>query len=307
MDKKVTLVLGGGGARGFAHIGLLKALEENQIRIHQIIGVSIGAIVGGLYAFYADAAIVEQRMREFLFSEEFKKKHYYDLRDDLDKISDSFWDQVVKVVKERIVINLAASKIALTDGEDLAEGIHRLYKEIHSFGDVKIPFKCLATDLISGEPVIFDKGDIKFAVRASASIPGYFPPLEYGSMLLVDGAVANNIPANIAREVCPNHLIIVSDVSETIDKKVELDSVYDVIIRSANITQYQYRKHLIKLGDVVIEHPVGKYVWYDFEKFDQLIELGQKATREKIDEIRKKLRKRLFSFDSIMKWFGKTV
>ncbi|RMG41844.1 MAG: hypothetical protein D6732_01930, partial [Methanobacteriota archaeon] len=141
MDKKLTLVLGGGGARGFAHIGLLKALDAQKIKIDQIIGVSIGAIVGGLYAYYGDAVIVEQNMHEFLFSEEFRKKHVYNMREDMEKVSDSFWDQVVKVVKERIVINLAASKVALTDGEDLREGIEHLYQEIRSFEDLKIPFK----------------------------------------------------------------------------------------------------------------------------------------------------------------------
>ncbi|RMG22877.1 MAG: hypothetical protein D6732_25295 [Methanobacteriota archaeon] len=187
----------------------------------------------------------------------------------------------------------------MTDGEDLKEGIEHLYQEIRSFEDLKIPFKCVATDLISGEPVIMDKGDIRFAVRASACIPGYFPPLEYGEMILVDGAVANNIPANLARQAAQNHVILISDVSETIHKKVELNSVYDVIIRSANITQYQYRKHLIKLGDIVVEHPVGNFVWYDFEQFDHLVELGYKTTMEKMPEIEKKLKGRFFSFDNI--------
>ncbi|GAB4179357.1 MAG: hypothetical protein Kow00108_15350 [Calditrichia bacterium] len=302
--SKICLVLGGGGARGFAHIGLLKELERHQIKIDSIVGVSIGAIVGGLYSYFRDADQVERHLKNFLFSDEFKANHIYDLKEEYDQITDSFWDQVVKVVKERIIINVAASKLAMTDGTDLEDGINHLFSEIQDFSQLNIPFHCLATDLITGNPKIYSDGNLKEAIRASANVPGYFPPITNGDEILVDGAVANNLPANVARELYPGYKVIISDVSESINKKLTMKSVYDVVIRCAGITQYQYANFLKSFADVVIENDVGDVVWYDFAKFDELVEKGRQAAKLKINEIKRVAGKESSFFHMIKKIFN---
>lgn len=291
--KKVALVLGGGGSRGFAHIGLLKALEEHQIPVDLIIGVSAGAIVGGLYAYYRSAEILEQKIRDFLFSEEFFRKYSAMKRNA--RPSDSFFHQIAQKVKERLILNTAATKIALSDEKDLQQGINTLFQGISFFEELRIPFICVASDLISGEPVFFTSGNLQTAIRASSSIPGIFPPVPHGNWLLVDGAATNNLPADYVRNHYPNYLIIASDVSENIDLKTELDSAYDIVVRSSNILQYNYQKKLRQFADIVIRHEVGNFHWSDFDHFDQLVRLGYEKSLQFMPEIRQK-RKFPFSF-----------
>ncbi len=166
-DKKVGIALGNGGAKGISHIGILEVLEKNNIKIDEISGCSIGAIVGGAYA----AGVSIEKMKEIAFSINLKKTlNLFDFTN----------PSTGGIVKGKIV-------------EEFLEDI----LPVRRFENLKIPFKCVATDIKSGKEVIFDKGDLVPAIRASISIPGFFMPYEYQGKLLVDGGVINPVPVNL--------------------------------------------------------------------------------------------------------------
>lgn len=166
-DKKVGIALGSGGAKGISHIGILEVLEKNNIKISEISGCSIGAIVGGVYA----AGVSIERMKEIAFSIDLKKTlNLFDFTN----------PSTGGIVKGKIV-------------EEFLENI----LPVKRFESLKIPFRCIATDIKSGKEVIFDKGDLIPAIRASISIPGFFMPYEYQGKLLVDGGVVNPVPVNL--------------------------------------------------------------------------------------------------------------
>ncbi len=281
--KKIGLVLVGGGARGFAHIGVLRKLEKASVHIDYIVGVSMGGVVGALYSYHRNADKVEEIIKNYIGSEKYKNTKIPTI--DRDEPSDDFWGQFARKIKQQIVINIAAYKDSLTSGDEIAEAVNMLLPDVKDFTDLKIPFACVASDLVTGEEVLFDKGDLHFALRASASIPGYLPPIRHENMVLADGAVANNIPANLMREVYRPDLVVISDVSQKVLPQTEFESVYDVIVRSINITHNKYRKQLLNYGDIIINCRVGSYPWYAFNEIDKIIKKGEEAADNKLDEI----------------------
>ncbi|MFQ5583010.1 MAG: patatin-like phospholipase family protein, partial [Calditrichia bacterium] len=194
---KIALVLGGGGARGLAHIGVLKVLERENIKFDMIVGCSFGALVGGMYAQTPDVYIVERRFKFFEKSREYRDLGVKMLqRPSFD--SEDFLKQFARNIRDRVLLNVIINKISVLKQERLANTIKFLIKS-GNIEETEIPFYCNATDLVSGRPFLFKKGDIRTAVRASTTIPGYFPPVEVGNKKLVDGAVTYNLPIKFAR------------------------------------------------------------------------------------------------------------
>lgn len=293
---KIGLVLAGGGARGLAHIGLLRQLEKEGIKVDYIMGVSMGAIIGALYAYYLNADKIQQICEDFITSDQFEKTHISEINQEIE--NDNFWGHFARRVKQQIVINIAAYKSSLVDKHVIEDALHSLLKNIKGFDDLKLPFSCIATDLISGEAVILDKGHLFQALSASATIPGFLPPMGSDHRILVDGAVANNIPADLIRKKYHPDIVIVSDVSESIDRPFSTESIYDIIIRSSNVTHNQYRKHLLHYSDIIVEHTVGSYPWYMFEKYKEIIIAGEESAKTKMGSLKKMIKEKssFFSF-----------
>lgn len=283
--KKIGLVLAGGGARGLAHIGVLKELEKANIPIDYIMGVSMGAIIGALYAYYQDAQTIEKIVIDYINSDPFKKVTFPDVEDPA--ITESFWNHFTKKLKTTIVINLAAYKISIEENDHLVEAVNSFLGPVSSFDQLKIPFGCVSTDLIEGKSVFINEGNIKEAVVASASIPGFLPPNKQNGYLLVDGAVANNIPANLIREIYKPDVVITSAFPSMLEKNENYDSIYDIAIRSASINYQHYQDLLLKFSDIVIKSRVEKYSWQEFEKANELIAAGEDAASEQLNKILK--------------------
>lgn len=283
MSKKlrVGLALGGGGARGLAHIGVLKALEANKIPIDIIAGTSIGAVAGAVYALHLNASVLEERALAFLqdpvFQESgvelFKKK----------KAAENFFGQVSKYVKERIVINLAHSRPSLVGGRRVARVVEFMIED-RNFESCQIPFACVATDLVTGEEVIFRRGSLRQAVAASMSIPGFLPPVRYDGRLLVDGAVVAPVPINACRLLGAD-VIIAVDVSQPMSSGNTFENVVDIIFRSNSILSYQYKQMLLDYADVVISPNVGEVHWSDFQNVRPLVAEGERAAQQMLPQI----------------------
>jgi NTE family protein len=287
---KLGLILGGGGARGLAHIGLIKVLEKNNVKIPCITGTSMGALIGGMYAQNPDAIWVEQRVREFLSSEKFKKAGRNYFRQQTSYEPEDLLQSLGREIKKRIIINLAAHRKSLMKGERLTLAVNDLIRD-GNIEDTKIPFACSATDLKLGEAVIFNKGNIRKAITASASIPGFIPPLDNEGRLLVDGSICDNFPVDAARQMGAD-LIVASNVSLNIDNLTGLDNLIDIIIRSNSISTHFINQLLLEKVDFVFSPDTGDTHWSEFDKFEKLFKKGEQAAEEGISDLLKFIKRK---------------
>jgi len=283
---KKALVLGGGGARGLAHLGVLRILEKEGFRPDLIVGCSIGAIIGGMYAQTPDIQKVEKRVYEFFESEAYQNLNINRVQRGLaSENGDDLLHHVARNLMRTVFVNMVANRQSILDKEEVDEAINFLIRE-GNIRDTRIPFACNAVDLVTGKSILFKEGDMRQAIRASSSIPGYVMPVQQNSEYLVDGAVADALPTDYARKLGADFIISV-DVSQEIKPRQDFQSVFDIILRANMITlDYLYRQNL-QSADLLIRPEVGKYNWYDFQKIDRLIKTGEDAAREKRMEIRR--------------------
>ena len=283
--KKVGLVLGGGGAKGAAEVGVLKVLEEADIPIDYIAGTSIGAIVGGLYAIGYDAADIDSLYRNqdwlFLLSDQVKRE------------SETF---LSKEEREKYIVHIPLSKerkVSLPTGYVKGQNIFNLfskltvgYHQVDDFSNLPIPYRCVAVDLVDGKEVVFSSGSLPMAMRASMSIPGVFAPVEWKGKMLVDGGALNNLPVDVAREMGADVIICV-DLSTGWKKKEELKSASSVVDQLiAMMGQTKYRKNKMET-DLYINPSLKGFTAASFqpEAIDTMIQRGELAARQKWGEL----------------------
>lgn len=249
---KVALVLGGGAARGFAHVGVIRVLEQEKIPIHMIIGTSVGSLIGGMYAANPDSFQLE-------------------------------W-AAFKIEKNDILdVSLIYSKLGPVQGTKLENFVDQTVKT-KKVEDTKIPFYPVATDLTTGETVTLEKGSLARAIHASSAIPGIFTPVQFGNRTLVDGGVTDNLPADIARSKGAT-VIIAVNIQKDI-RNTDISSLFDVIGQSVNIMMHENVKNKLKEADVVIEPDTKGVSMFDFSQKKVLMEEGMKATKQAIPRIR---------------------
>lgn len=294
---KVALALGGGGARGCAHIGALKVLEQANIPIHMITGVSIGAVVGSIYTNTADPIQVENKFHDFLVSEQYEKSGL-----DLFKRkepAENFFGQVAKYVKERVVVNLAHSKPSLVGGWRLRQAMDFLIPD-GRIENTKIPLAVVASNIMNGQLILFTEGDMRSIVNASASIPGFLPPCEVNGYLLVDGSVVCPIPIEQARQLGAD-IVIAVDVGQQLNDKPNLNNVIDIVFQTNHMTARHFNLHLLKKADIVIRPKVGAVHWSEFKLLKYMIEEGEKATEKLIPSIQHLIKKKSRVWEKIFR------
>ncbi len=278
---RVGLALGGGGARGLAHIGVLKVLEAHQIPVDVIAGTSIGAIIGAFYALHPEASKLEERTTAFVQAPEFQESGLDLFKKK--KAAENFFGQVAKYVKERVVINLAHSRTSLVGGWRVSRAVEFMLED-QTFEQCRLPFACVATDLVSGGEVIFREGSLRKAVAASMSIPGFLPPLQHDGRLLIDGAVVAPVPIN-ACKLLGAEVVIAVDVCQPLDGAGNFENVIDVIFRASTITSHHCKEMLLVDADVVIRPNVGEVHWSEFRKVRDLVAAGERAAEQMLPKI----------------------
>ncbi len=282
---KVGLVLGGGGARGLAHVGVIKVLREAGIPINVITGTSMGALIGGVYAQQESAEILEARVVDFITGPKFKELGVNNFRQKQQRDPDDILSQLTHKVKRRLVINLAANRLALLKMERLQVAVTELLED-RPIEECKLPFACVATDLNSGCEVQFREGNIRTAVEASSAIPGFIPPVEMNGKMLIDGSVINNFPVELAREMGAERVLVVN-VSLQFEENSPVDNVIDLVMRAGQITNRKLNELLQEKADLVISPEIGDVHWSEFTRVKELIALGEQAARDKLPEIEK--------------------
>src|SRR3984957_1602579 len=281
LRPRICVVLSGGGARGIAHIGVLKVLEDLKIPIDCIAGTSMGAVVGGLYASGMSAHDIEKTMRSVDWQEAF---HDAPPRRDLNfrrKQDDrNFLVRLPLGVKHYHIL----LPKGFIQGQKLQETLRQLtlpFSNTTDFDRLPTPFRAVSTDLETGDTVLLDKGDLSIAMRASISAPGVFAPVDYQGRLLVDGGLADNLPIDVAREMKAD-ILIVSDVSFPLQPRDRLDSALSISNQTLAILvrkDSDRQKETLGSRDILIEPALGSTPPTDFSAVATAITQGEAAAR----------------------------
>jgi len=281
---RVGLVLSGGGARGAAHVGVLKILDELRVPVDVIVGTSMGAVVGGLYASGMSAADIESLMASVNWQDAFRDRPP---REDLNFRRKQ--DDQNFLVRYALGIRSDGFVLpkGLIQGQKLEQTLRRAtlpVAEIRDFDRLPVPFRAVATDLETGQAVILESGDLATAMRASMSAPGVFAPTEVDGRLLVDGGLVLNLPVQVARALDVD-VVIAVDVSFPLQDRTGLDSplaitnqMVAIMIRSRTLEQ----RALLRAGDVVIDPALEAMSAAAFERLPAAMRAGERAAREAI-------------------------
>ncbi len=293
---RVGLALGGGAARGLAHIGVLRAMEDLKIPIDIIVGTSAGALVGACYALTRNVNEVQKRVVGFLQSKEFRQTKLEFLREQrkgegLPPKSGrtKFFDNLKIFLRKGIFYTSSVTRISFIPEDHFKRGINAILDDI-SIESTPIPFAAVAVDLVSGEEVVMKQGALRTAVRASCAIPGVFPPTPMDGKLLVDGSWVDTVPAEPARQMGAEFIIAV-DISREMDDPGNLHRGLDVIFRTNAITRHLLKELRLREANVVVRPEIGDLHWADFGRVEEGIEKGYRAVQDKADEIRSKLKR----------------
>lgn len=250
--KKIGLALGGGGARGFAHIGILKVLEEADITVDMIAGTSMGAIVGAFYCSGMKPRLIE-RLSSFI-----QRNHWMDL---------------------------TFPRLGLVSGDKLEQFMMVLTKSAN-FSDLKKPLAVVATNLCNGDRVVIKEGQVARAVRASAAIPGVFCPVEYEGMTLVDGVVVERVPVLAARELGAD-IVIAVDLGIYLDTK--FNHIFDVVLQCMDIMSRDLSRMITDKADLVLNPQLQHVSPGQFHKSEEAIKAGEDAARCMLPQIKELL------------------
>jgi len=280
-----VLALGGGGARGIAHIGVIRVLEKSDIPIHAIVGTSMGAVIGGLYAQIGDSFVLENKIRALLQTALFKAPQQQT------EGSRGSWLQQLSTHLCKQMENCDDARLKRTQlNQSFTEELQKLFPE-DLFEQSSIPFAAVASDLCSGREVILSRGRIVDAVLASSAMPGFFEPIVMGNYLLSDGAATSAVPIRAARHFAPLKPVVAVDVSSQLPPQVDRTNALSFVLRATAVTGACYHDELIKEADILIQPEVKQFSWSDFDNIDHYILQGERAAK-------KAIKKMLFVADS---------
>jgi NTE family protein len=284
---RVGVVLSGGGARGAAHLGVLRALERMQVPVDFIAGTSMGAVIGGLYAAGLSVDEIEEALRGIDWEDVFNDAPPRDQLSFRRKRDDDRFLVKAKPGFEGGEIQLPAGAV---QGQKLDVILKRLtlpVASIHDFDALPIPFRAVATDITSGEAVVLGSGELPRAVRASMSIPAVFEPVEMDGRLLVDGGVSMNLPVGVVRDMGAD-IVIAVDVSTPLRDREELDSPLAIIDQLSNIlVQNNTRAETDRLSenDILIVPDLEKFSTIDFARSIDAVRVGERAADARREEL----------------------
>jgi len=282
---KVAVVLSGGGARGAAHIGVLRVLEKAGVPIDLIVGTSYGALVGGLYAAGYSADDVAHILTAI---------DWEDVTDD--RPDRRLLNYTHKRGSDRslIAVHLEDFTPQLPQGIFAGQKIQQIldllttpatYHAKNDFDHFPIPFRTVATDVLTGEPYLFKDGTLSKAIRASIAVPGLFTPVEMDHTLLVDGGIANNLPVDVARDAGADFVIAVDCATPLRTNKDEVKDFIDIFDQAISYRIEERKIENRKLANVLIMPDLQDFEIGDFDKASELIARGEKRTREHLGEI----------------------
>ena len=282
-DMKVGVVLSGGGAKGFAHVAILKALEEAGVRIDYIGGTSMGAIVGALYASGYKASELDSIIKTINYETI--------LSNDSPRKSKPFYE---KEYGEKYALTLPIRKrsvgipVAISEGQNVLNLFSKLTQhvsDIHDFNELPIPFLCIATDLETGKEVLLNKGSLPLAMKASGSFPTLLAPVEIDGKLLTDGGVVNNFPVDEVKAMGAD-IIIGVDIQSGLNDKEQLNSALRILNQIVGFQMYKTLEKKYKKVDVLLKPNLENYGVVSFDKAKEIMKQGDSVGKANMDVFR---------------------
>jgi NTE family protein len=287
-QRRAVVALGGGGARGLAHLGVMQAIGESGVQTEQIVGVSMGSLVGAMCAVEPNIQRVQATAIELLHSPNFRQK--------LDKVFGAAtpmteethegyfaWYERLKGAfnTRRKIRNLTGP--SLMSENVLNDAIDYMLPDI-DLADLPIPLSVVAVDLLSGHRIVLERGSLRKAVRASTSIAGFFPPVPWDDMLLCDIGTVDSIPITVAKSYASD-LTIAVDVGQEHTAITHCNSAFEVLMRMEDIGERLMRRYVTKEADLVVRPNVGDTSWFDFNHPEKLIAAGREAARKTLSTL----------------------
>ncbi len=281
-DPKIGLVLSGGGAKGFAHIGVLKVIDSLNIKVDYVAGTSMGAIIGSLYASGYTGKQLDSIFRALNFDDV--------ISDNLPRAAKTFYERdnsekyAVTLPFEKFKVKLPS---ALSRGQNVYNLMSKLtlhVSEINDFERLPIPFFCIATNIETGEAVILDKGNLAHAVSASGALPSLFQPVTIDNRILIDGGVINNYPIDELKAKGMD-IIIGVDVQDGLASRENLTSAPEILLQINNYRTLSDMKKKSEKTDIYIKPKIEQFSVISFSQGDSIIRSGENAALEKLDAL----------------------
>ena len=282
--KKIGLVLSGGGAKGFAHIGVLKVLEKAGIKIDYITGTSMGSVIGGLYASGYNATQIDSIFKATNFDEL--------VNDYIPRTSKNFYE---KRNDEMYAISLPFNNfkvgvpIAISKGLYNYNSLNQLFQtvqDVNDFSKLPIPFSCYATDIETGKEILLNKGYLPQAILASSAFPTLFSPVEIDGKMLVDGGISNNYPIERVIEMGAE-IVIGVDVQDDLKKRDELKEATRILVQITNLQMIENMTGKSKLTTIYIKPEVSQYGVISFDKGEEIMLIGEQKANDFLTELMK--------------------
>lgn len=280
---KIGLVLSGGGAKGFAHIGVLKVLEEAGVKIDYIGGTSMGAVVGGLYASGYSATQIDSIFYNTNFDELLQDYIPRSSKNFYEKKNNEVYAVVLPFHKFKIGIPIALSK-GMYNYSLLTRLTHNV-RHVRDFSKLPIPFLCIATDIEKGEEVILNSGYLAQAMLASSAFPSLFSPVEINGKLLIDGGVINNYPVEELRKMGAD-IIIGVDVQDDLKDRKSLNDATRILVQITNLDMIKKMEEKTKITDIYIKPNVAEFGVISFNQGKEIIKKGEEAAMRYIEKLK---------------------
>ncbi len=285
---RIGLVLSGGGARGAAHVGILKILEQNHIPIDYIAGTSMGSVIGALYASGMTPDEITRALTQIDWQEVFN-----DSGPRIDKTARDKADDRLYQVNQQIGVKDGSIHLptALVQGQRFEQVIRKLTLQasmVQNFDNLPIPFRAIATDITTGNEVVLGKGDLGVAIRASMAVPGAFAAVEIDGQLLVDGGMANNLPVSVVRNMGAD-IVIAIDISTPLLKRDQLNDALSIIDQLTGLltrdNTEQQINHMMD-QDILIIPELGNLTASDFNRYEEAISAGTAAATKQLAQLK---------------------
>ncbi len=287
--KSITLALGGGGARGLAHLGVVEVLLQHGYHIDRIVGISIGSLVGAMLAFESSIAKIETTAIAYLLSPEFQLHQKTLFGAGTTSPEDqtyglfSWYAHIQAYLRANSIFHRIISQPGMLPGVILQDVVERLLPD-EKIENAKIPLTIVATDLKAGRLVRLDSGSLRDAVKGSSSLPGIFPPIVFDEMLLCDCGNFYTLPTTIAR-CYTNKFVLAVEVSYDVKPLKQCRTAIESLVRVDEIGEHFWRRQIRSVANYTLQPDVSHLQWFDFSSADKMIEVGRQAAYAALPEI----------------------
>jgi len=293
------LALGGGAAKGFSHLGVLKVLESARITPDLIVGTSMGALIGAIYSWKGNIEETREHFSRFLESEYYDRKTYQKFKEIDQKEPEGVWVALKHLITKGVIYGKAIAVRSLLSPEDYEEDL-KILVPVTDFNQLKIPFGCIASDLINGDEVLITSGNLRKAIMASCAIPGIYSPVITKDRFLVDGGSTNKVPVNPAFQLGAD-VVIGVDVSRHLETISDPGSAMDIILRSNSVSTHRLDMLQSLNADLLLCPKVDDLHWADFSQMETAMSRGIQIAEKNLKNIRrlllrKRLKKALWAF-----------